>query len=226
MFTGLVEALGTVRGRTPDGAGCLLTLSAPTFAAELAAGESVAVNGACLTVVARDADTCRFQVGPETLKRTNLGALAPGDRVNLERSLRVGDRLGGHIVQGHVDGVGHVAERVPQGEWETVWFACPPELSAQMASKGSVAVDGVSLTLVDVEAERFSVALIPHTLANTTLGFKGPGAPVNLETDVLAKYVFRQLSLVLGPLSLAPGHLASPVQGLMTKEQGPATKDK
>jgi riboflavin synthase len=168
-------------------------IAAP-FAVELAPGESVAVNGACLTVTARDAAACRFQAGPETLRRTNLGGLRPGDRVNLERSLRVGDRLGGHFVQGHIDGVGRIDRRVPDGEWETVWFACPAELAAQMVSKGSAAVDGVSLTLVDVEAERFSVALIPHTLANTTLGFKRPGDPVNLETDLLAKYVQKCLS--------------------------------
>ncbi len=170
-----------------------LTVFAPEIAAQLSLGESVAVNGACLTVVARDAQTCRFQLGPETLRRTNLGALALGDRVNLERSLRLGDRLGGHLVQGHVDGVGHVAERITEGDWVTVWFTCPPELAAQMVSKGSVTVDGVSLTLVDVGADRFSVALIPHTLAHTTLGFKGPGAAVNLETDLLAKYVWKYL---------------------------------
>jgi riboflavin synthase len=193
MFTGLVEVLAPVREVVPTGAGCDLVIAAP-FAAELAVGESVAVNGACLTVTARDAAACRFQAGPETLRRTNLGGLCPGDRVNLERSLRVGDRLGGHIVQGHVDGVGCIDRRVPDGEWETVWFACPAELAAQMVSKGSVAVDGVSLTLVDVEAGRFSVALIPHTLANTTLGFKRPGDAVNLETDLLAKYVQKCLS--------------------------------
>jgi riboflavin synthase len=144
-------------------------------------------------VVERDAETCRFQVGPETLLRTNLGELAPGDRINVERSLRLSDRLGGHLVQGHVDGVGHIAERSRQGDWELVWFRCPPKLTGQMASKGSVAVDGISLTLVDVTADRFSIALIPHTLANTTLGFKPVGARVNLETDLLAKYVGKAL---------------------------------
>jgi riboflavin synthase len=193
MFTGLVEALGTVRELTFDGAGCLLLLTAPEIAGEVRPGESVAVNGACLTVVAHDAQTCAFQVGPETLRRTNLGELRVNDRVNLERSLRLSDRLGGHLVQGHVDGVGRVAERIPQGEWVTVWFSCPPELAAQMVSKGSVAVDGVSLTLVEVEPNRFSVALIPHTLAQTTLGFKGPGAAVNLETDIISKYVSKWL---------------------------------
>ena len=144
-------------------------------------------------MVERDAETCRFQAGPETLHRTNLGELSAGERVNLERSLRLSDRLGGHLVQGHVDGLGRIAERQQQGEWETVWFACPPELAAQMVSKGSVAVDGISLTLVDVLADRFSVALIPHTMAMTTLGFKQVGAAVNLETDLLAKYVWKGL---------------------------------
>jgi riboflavin synthase len=193
MFTGLVEVLAPVYGVEADGAGRLLTVAAPTLAGELAVGESIAVNGACLTVVHRDAAHLRFQVGPETLRRTNLGELVPGDRVNLERSLHLGDRLGGHPVQGHVDGLGRIASRERQGDWELVWFACPTDLAAQMVPKGSVAVDGVSLTLVDVEAERFSVALIPHTLANTTLGFKPVGAAVNLETDLLAKYVWKCL---------------------------------
>jgi riboflavin synthase len=120
-----------------------------------------------------------------------LAELAVGDRVNLERALRLGDRLGGHLVQGHVDGIGRIAERRREGEWETVWFRCPPELAAQMAPKGSIAVDGISLTLVEATSDQFSVMLIPHTLANTTLGFKRPGASVNLETDLLAKYVWK-----------------------------------
>jgi riboflavin synthase len=151
------------------------------------------VNGVCLTVVARNAETCTFQAGPETLQRTNLGELAPGGRVNLERALRMGDRLGGHWVQGHVDGLGRIAERLRQGDWELFWFSCPAELTRQMVPKGSVTIDGISLTLVDVTAERFSVALIPHTLTVTTLGFKTPGATVNLETDILAKYVWKCL---------------------------------
>src|SRR5438067_2142838 len=196
MFTGLVEALGTVACVAPDGAGGHELIIAAPWAAELTLGESVAVNGACLTVVERSPDDFRVQAGPETLHRTNLGELSAGDRVNLERSLRLSDRLGGHLVQGHVDGLGRIAQRQQQGEWETVWFACPPELAAQMVSKGSVAVDGISLTLVDVLADRFSVALIPHTMAMTTLGFKQVGAAVNLETDLLAKYVWKGLQAI------------------------------
>lgn len=191
MFTGLVETLGTVRRVDADADGRTLVLAAPAIAAELTVGESVAVNGACLTVIAHDAETCTFQAGPETLRRTNLSELAGGDRVNLERSLRLSDRLGGHLVQGHIDAVGRIAERHPQGDWEMVWFSCPADLTRQMVPKGSVAVDGVSLTLVDVKEDRFSVALIPHTLAMTTLGFKQSGSAVNLETDLIGKYVWK-----------------------------------
>lgn len=193
LFTGLVEDLGTVRRLTHKGAGQDLLIASAAISPHVALGDSVSVNGACLTVVAHDQETCLFQAGPETLRRTNLGVLAVGDPVNLERSLQVGGRLGGHFVQGHVDGMGRIAERQRQGEWEMIWFSCSPELTRQMVSKGSVAVDGISLTLVDVTTERFSVALIPHTLAHTTLGRKQPGATVNLETDLLAKYVAKLL---------------------------------
>jgi riboflavin synthase len=193
MFTGLVEALGIVRRLEADGAGRQLAVAEPRLAPELALGESVAVNGACLTVVEQNGDAFSFQVGPETLQRTNLGELQVGDRVNLERSLRLSDRLGGHLVQGHIDGLGKVASRQREGDWEEIWFSCPAELAAQMVSKGSVAIDGISLTLVDVGMDRFSVALIPHTLEHTTLGWKQPGATVNLETDLIAKYVWKCL---------------------------------
>jgi riboflavin synthase len=196
MFTGLVETLGTVKRLASDGAGGQnLTIAAP-FATELVLGESVAINGTCLTVIEQSPDDFLVQAGPETLLRANLGDLQDGDRVNLERSLKVGDRLGGHIVQGHVDGVGRIAAREPQGDWETVWFTVPPELAAQMVTKGSVAVDGVSLTLVEVEAERFSVALIPHTMTITTLGFKKVGDAVNIETDLFGKYVMKYLQSI------------------------------
>jgi riboflavin synthase len=194
MFTGLVETLGTVRDITSDGAGRVLAITEPRLAPELSLGESVAVNGACLTVVARDLESFHFQAGPETLQRTNLGELQAGERVNLERALRLGDRLGGHLVQGHIDGLGRIASRQREGDWALFWFTCPPELATQMVGKGSVVVDGVSLTVVDVRQDGFSVALIPHTLENTTLGWKQAGASVNLETDLLAKYVWKYLA--------------------------------
>src|ERR1043165_7284187 len=193
MFTGLVEALGTVRKVSPDDAGMRLHIEEPTITAELPIGASVAINGVCLTVVEIQGASFSFQAGPETLKLTNLGEIRPGARVNLERSLRVGDRLGGHIVQGHVDGIGRIDRRERQGEWETIWFNCEPNLTRQMIRKGSIAVDGISLTLVDVTEGLFSVALIPHTMAITTLGFKQPGDSVNLEIDMFAKYVFRYM---------------------------------
>ncbi len=193
MFTGLVEALGKVCSITTNGPGKLLEIAEASMAQELVLGESVAVNGVCLTVVDANKQSFRFQVGPETLRLTNLGELLPAQLVNLERSLRVGDRLGGHIVQGHVDGLGQIQSRDRQGEWEMIWFSCPAMLARQMVPKGSIAIDGISLTLVDVNATGFSVALIPHTLAVTTLGFKQPGATVNLETDLFGKYVAKYL---------------------------------
>ncbi|MCI0683650.1 MAG: riboflavin synthase [Gemmataceae bacterium] len=201
MFTGLVEALGTVREARDDGAGRVLRIDETTVAGDLPLGASVAVNGVCLTVVERDQGGFVVQVGPETLRCTNLGELRGGDRVNLERPLRVGDRLGGHIVQGHVDGMGRLERRERQGDWEMIWFTCEPALSKHMVRKGSIAVDGVSLTLVDVTAGGFSVALIPHTLQMTTLGFKQPPATVNLETDYFAKIIVKYMSEL--PI---PGH--------------------
>jgi len=182
-----------VTGIVDEPPGKRVIVREPDFAAAAELGESIAINGCCLTVVAVDQETLEFQLGPESLARTNLGGLAAQSLVNLERSVRVGDRLGGHFVSGHVDAVGTLEQRVDQGEWSTCWFRCPPELSRQMASKGAIAIDGVSLTLVDVEPGRFSVALIPHTLQATTLGRLQPGDPVNLETDLLAKYVEKQL---------------------------------
>jgi len=193
MFTGLVESLGTVKAVADAPAGRTLVVAEPTLAPQLALGESVAVNGACLTVVKVDGGAFAFEAGFETLARTNLGELRVGDRVNLERALRVGDALGGHFVTGHVDCVGRIAERVPSGDWQTVWFEFPAGFDDLLVPKGSVAVDGVSLTVVDAEKDRFSVMLIPHTLAVTTLGGKGVGGAVNIETDMLAKYVQKQL---------------------------------
>jgi riboflavin synthase len=190
MFTGLVQVLGTVRAAEGDGhGGRRFRVAEPTLAPQLAVGESVAVSGACMTVTAGDAESFAFEAGPESLAKTTLGELAPGDRVNLERALRAGDLLGGHFVSGHVDCVGRVLDRVPGGEWETVWFGFPPEFADLLVEKGSVAVDGVSLTVVAVEPDRFSVMLIPHTRAVTTLGPRPVGGTVNLEFDLLAKHV-------------------------------------
>lgn len=194
MFTGLVQSLAEVKSLVPVGPGVRLAISDGEIAARSVIGDSIAINGCCLTVVAIEGASLSFEAGEETLSRTTLGNVEAGDRVNLETSLKMGDELGGHLVAGHVDGVGTVDERTDDAEWSKFWFRVPAELTRQMASKGSVAVDGVSLTLVDVEHERFSVALIPHTLKVTTLGFRQVGDRVNIETDVLAKYVQRQLA--------------------------------
>ncbi len=196
MFTGLVQAKGAVSDLRPEGPGTRLTIASAEIAAAESIGASIAVNGCCLTVVELDGERMTFEAGPETLSRTNLGRLQRGDFVNLERSLRMGDPLGGHLVTGHVDAVGTVDARYDEAEWSTMWFRVPARLSPQIASKGSIAVDGVSLTLVDVEPERFSVQLIPHTLAVTTLGGRRAGDEVNIETDLIAKYVETQLNFM------------------------------
>ena len=193
MFTGLVQSLATVQAVVSEGPGVRLVIAGSMTALRAAVGDSIALNGCCLTVVSVDDACLTFEAGPETLARTTLGKLAKGDRVNLETSLKVGDELGGHLVTGHIDTVGTIDARHDDAEWSTLWIRVPGDLMRQMASKGSVAVDGVSLTLVDVEDQRFSVALIPHTLHVTTLGSRQTGDHVNLETDVLAKYVQRQL---------------------------------
>ncbi|MBP89285.1 MAG: riboflavin synthase [Planctomycetaceae bacterium] len=193
MFTGLVEALGEVVAVESQPPGVRLVMRNGSIAKDAAIGDSIAVNGCCLTIVILDEETFGFDAGEETLSRTNLGRLAKGSRANLERSLQFGDRLGGHLVTGHIDAMGTLDERRDDADWSYFWFRVPRQLTRQMASKGSVTVDGVSLTLVDVEDERFSVALIPHTLQVTTLGGLAIGGGVNIETDLLAKYVERQL---------------------------------
>ena len=173
------------RGR----AGAHLTLETPRALPRLALGESIAVDGACLTVTAKQGRRFRVDVSPETLRRTTLGALAKDARVNLERALRVGDRLGGHVVLGHVDGVGTLEEIAPDGDWLLYRFRAPGALLPFLVEKGSIAVDGVSLTVFACRAGKFTVALIPHTLARTTLGRRRPGDGVNLEADVLLKHI-------------------------------------
>jgi riboflavin synthase len=191
MFSGIVEVLGEIAEIRPEPPGCRLIVREPKIASATSVADSISVNGCCLTVVETDDQTMGFQAGPETLARTNLGDLTQGSSVNLERALAVGERLGGHFVSGHIDGVGQLLERRDHGEWSDFWFSVPKNLAVQMASKGSIAVDGVSLTIVDSQPERFSVALIPYTLAVTTLGSLKAGDKVNLETDILAKYVQR-----------------------------------
>lgn len=197
MFTGLIEEKGSLVSVSKSGTAAEdtsdLKIRGVLTSKDAAIGDSICVNGCCLTVVAIDGSDMTFQAGSETLSKTNLGSLEPGDDVNLERSLAVGQRMGGHYVTGHVDTVATVAERSDDGEWATFWFEVPPALTSQMANKGSVAVDGISLTLVEVTENRFSVALIPHTLDVTTLGSRHVGDQVNIETDLLAKYVQQQL---------------------------------
>jgi riboflavin synthase len=199
MFTGLIEELGEVAAVIAEPPGVRLLIREPQIAGAAQVGDSIALDGCCLTVVSVGAGQLSFQAGDETLSRTNLGELAPGDFVNMERALRAGEAMGGHFVTGHIDAVGIVDRREVEGEWCTMWFRAPPPQLQQMASKGSVAVDGVSLTLVDVEDLRFSVVLIPHTLAMTTLGRRKVGDRVNIETDVLAKYVQRYVGQAFPP---------------------------
>jgi riboflavin synthase len=193
MFTGLVETLGTVVAVIPEPPGVRLRVAAGTIGRGAVLGESICTSGCCLSVVTIDGDEIEFQLGPETLSRTTLGRLIAGSPVNLERSLTASDRLGGHLVTGHVDGLGSLASRIQEGDWLTCRFAAPRALLAQMAAKGSVTIDGVSLTVVDVDAATFGVALIPHTLEHTTLGQLTVGDAVNLETDLVFKYVARWL---------------------------------
>ena len=193
MFTGLVECMGTVVDIADESPGVRLRIDAGLVADDAVLGASIAINGCCLTVVAVEDSILDFEAGSETLSRTNFGSLEIGNNVNLERSLKVGDRLGGHYVTGHIDTTGTVSERIDNKDWSTIWFNLPRSWAKLLVEKGSVAVDGVSLTVVDVESERFSVALIPHTLEVTTLGQRQTGDVVNLEADLLAKYVQRQL---------------------------------
>ena len=196
MFTGLVEGLGRVVSLTPDAVSLMLKIEAPADLPEVDTvrlGDSIALNGCCLTVVEIDGHCWSFQAGSETLSRTNLGKFQVGDVVNVERSVQVGSRLGGHFVQGHVDALGTVAAIDCEGEWVFMSFQVPTALTRQMVEKGSITVDGVSLTLVKVTADSFQIALIPHTLQVTTLGRRAVGDPVNIETDILGKYIEKLL---------------------------------
>ncbi|MWA01294.1 riboflavin synthase [Actinomadura sp. LD22] len=193
MFTGIVEELGEIVAVEAEGDSAVLTIRGPLVTEDAVHGASIAVNGVCLTVVDVKDGTFTADAMKETLDRSSLGALEPGSKVNLERPVRLADRLGGHLVQGHVDGVGTILSREPGERWDVVTVSLPPELARYVVGKGSITVDGISLTVVEAGADRFSVALIPTTLSLTTLGHKKPGDPVNLEVDVVAKYVERML---------------------------------
>lgn len=210
MFTGIVEELGTVHAVEDQSDAIRLTVLAETVLDDVHLGDSIAVNGCCLTVSAVDSsadggavDLWTADLMQETLDRTSLAGVQPGDRVNLERAVTADKRLGGHIVQGHVDGVGEVVRRTPSEHWEVVELTLPPGLAPFLVEKGSITVDGVSLTVVDVTDTTFTVSLIPETLARTTLGFRQVGDRVNLETDVIAKHVAK---LVRAYLPTVPQH--------------------
>ncbi|WP_243059957.1 riboflavin synthase [Nocardioides sp. SR21] len=193
MFTGIVEELGTVAAVEDQGDAIRLGISATTVLEGTGLGDSISVNGCCLTVTSIEGGTWTADVMQETLDKTSLYGVRPGDAVNLERAVTADKRLGGHIVQGHVDGVGEVVSRTPSEHWEVVEIAMPEALSRYLVDKGSITVDGVSLTVVEAGTDRFTVSLIPETLARTTLGARQPGDRVNLEVDVIAKYVERLL---------------------------------
>ncbi|MEI2776667.1 MAG: riboflavin synthase [Tetrasphaera sp.] len=194
MFTGIVEELGTVVAIEHGADSARLRVRGPLVTADAVHGASIAVNGVCLTVTDCAGGEFAVDVMAETLHRTDLGALSPGDRVNLERAMSAAGRFGGHIVQGHVDATAVISAREPGERWEIVRCSLPPDLAPYLVPKGSITVDGVSLTVVDVGPQEFSVSLIPTTLELTTLGTKAVGATVNLEVDVLAKYVERLLA--------------------------------
>ncbi|HEU5180487.1 MAG TPA: riboflavin synthase [Candidatus Polarisedimenticolia bacterium] len=195
MFTGLTERVGTLRSLASHGGGATARIACAGLSGELSAGESISVDGACLTAVQRGPDWFEVEISPETMQRTCLGEKQPGARLNLERALRLADRLGGHLVQGHVDGVGMLTEVRPEGSGRRIRVSLPPGLERYLVSKGSIALDGVSLTVASLRGADFEVALIPHTLEQTTLGEWAAPRRLNVEVDLVAKY----LESLLGP---------------------------
>ena len=191
MFTGLIETFGSVASLKNAGNGVTLSIK-PLSEFDVNLGDSVSVNGVCLTVTRHNGDIL-FDVSPETLRSTNLGELKIGDKINLERALKLSDRLGGHIVTGHVDGIGTIRDKKPAGEYTFYLFEAPAEILKYIVKKGSIAIDGISLTVVDVDHRSFSVAIIPHTFSATSIGSKAVGDRVNLETDIIGKYVEKLL---------------------------------
>jgi riboflavin synthase len=207
MFSGIVAEVGTVKAFAGDGEAASLLIEASPAFADVVVGESIAINGVCLTAVRRQGSTFAVDVSPETLRATNLGELRPGDGVNLERSLSLNDRLGGHLVSGHVDGVGTIVDKRPEASALHYVIQLPKSLLRYLVPKGSIAVDGISLTVVACHADTFQITVIPHTAAVTTIERKGVGATVNLECDMIGKYVERVLQARLEGESAASGEL-------------------
>jgi riboflavin synthase len=216
MFSGIVAEVGTVKAFEPNGTAASLTIEASPAFSDVAMGESIAVNGVCLTVVDHRGSTFALDVSPETLRATNLGELRPGDGVNLERSLCLSDRIGGHLVSGHVDGVGRIVGKRPEANALHYEVRVPESLMRYIVPKGSIAVDGISLTVVACRAEGFQVTIIPHTAAITTIGRKALGATVNLECDMIGKYVERALQARLEGERAEVGEL----QGALLRRHG------
>lgn len=198
MFTGIVEELGTVAAVEDQGDAVRLSIRADRVLEDTALGDSIAVNGCCLTVTDVADGVWTADVMQETLDKTSLRAVTVGDPVNLERAATLSTRMGGHLVQGHVDGVGTILSRTPSEHWDVVTISLPVDLSAYLVDKGSITVDGVSLTVVEAGEDRFTVSLIPETLTRTTLGSRAPGAPVNLEVDIIAKHVAKLVRAYTG----------------------------
>jgi riboflavin synthase len=213
LFTGIIEDLGTVAAIRRIADGATITIRTKLAITRIAVGESIAVNGCCLTVTAKSRGTFSMDISAESLRRTTLGDLKAGDRVNLERCLTLEKLLGGHMVSGHVDGVGKIVEIEPEGDSRLYTFEIGPRQGHYLIEKGSVAIDGISLTVFDIlrskRAAKFKVALIPHTLKVTTLGFKRPGAAVNVESDMLVKYVERVASPYIGNGNKLRGQLSA-----------------
>ncbi len=195
MFAGLIEEMGTVKNIKRKAGSMELTIAGKKAIEDLKKGDSVSVNGVCLTVTSYELRVTSFKIdiSPETLRKTNLGTLRIGERVNLEGALKLGERLGGHFVTGHIDGVGTIKKKIKEGDTFLFEIEAPDEIMDYIIPKGSIALDGISLTVVDFNKNRFSVSIIPHTLEATTLGFKKVGNKVNLEADMIGKYVFKMI---------------------------------
>lgn len=221
MFTGIIKELGEVASLRKKSSGAELVIKSRTLPASSAIGDSIAINGVCLTVTEINGDTLKFDLSGETLKSSDLGNLKPGDRINLEPALRAQDPLGGHLVSGHVDAVGRIRSKKKTGETFTIEIEAPPQVLDYMVEKGSVTVDGISLTVVDVLKDSFTVVIIPHTAEVTTIGFKGVSSPVNLEADIIGKYVAKfvsRLSRVNGGAGLMKSFIDSGYSAGYVKE--------